>query len=148
MRIKLWGYAGNLQMKKVENSWLRPFEYQTCPALRSPLSLPCDRYSDPYCCYFLTGIKIPSVVTLLQEKLSCRYLVTRETELSSNGSRWLSSSKIRLSQTIFWKRQNGMLRHSLGGEVIFLSLQHFIASNLDLMPCLPSRQRREAIKSY
>ena len=38
-----------------------------------------------------------------------------------------------------------MLRHLLGGAVIFISLQHFIASALDLMACLPSRQRSEAI---
>ena len=38
-----------------------------------------------------------------------------------------------------------MLRHSLGGAVIFNSLQHFIAPALDLMTCLPSRQRRKAI---
>ena len=32
--------------------------------------------------------------------------------------------------------QNGMLLHSLGREVIILSLLHFIAPALDLMPCL------------
>ena len=42
---------------------------------------------------------------------------------------------------------NGMLRHSLGGAIIFISLQHFIAPALDLMDCLPSRPRREAIKT-
>ena len=35
---------------------------------------------------------------------------------------------------------------SLDWGVIFLSLQHLIASDLNLIPCLPSRQRREAIK--
>ena len=34
----------------------------------------------------------------------------------------------------------GMLSHSLGGAVICISLQHFIAPALGLMPCLPSRQ--------
>ena len=38
-----------------------------------------------------------------------------------------------------------MLCHSLGGAVIFNSLQPFIAPALDLMTCLPYRQRREAI---
>ena len=42
---------------------------------------------------------------------------------------------------------NGILCHSLGGAVIFLSLQHFIAPALDLMNCLPSLQKREAIKA-
>ena len=32
----------------------------------------------------------------------------------------------------FWK-SNGMLQHSLGRGVIFLSLQHFIAPALDLI---------------
>ena len=32
-----------------------------------------------------------------------------------------------------------MLPHSLGGTVIYISLQHFIAPPLDLMPCLQSR---------
>ena len=40
-----------------------------------------------------------------------------------------------------------MSHHSLRGAVIFISLQHFIGSALDLMPCLPSRQRREEIKT-
>ena len=31
---------------------------------------------------------------------------------------------------------NGMLRHSLGGAVICISLQYFIAPALDLMPAL------------
>ena len=39
-----------------------------------------------------------------------------------------------------------MLRHSLGGAVIFISLQHIIAPALDLMACLPSLRMREAIK--
>ena len=43
--------------------------------------------------------------------------------------------------------KNGMLRHSLGGAVILFSLQHFIAPALGLLPCLPSRQNREAIKA-
>ena len=37
--------------------------------------------------------------------------------------------------------ENGILRHSLAGVVIFISLQHFIAPALDLMPCLPSGQK-------
>ena len=41
----------------------------------------------------------------------------------------------------------GMLRHSLGVAVIMFSLQHFIAPSVDLMPYLPSQQRREAIKA-
>ena len=40
-----------------------------------------------------------------------------------------------------------MLCHSLGGAVILFTLQHFIAPALDLMPCLPSRHRREAIRA-
>ena len=32
--------------------------------------------------------------------------------------------------------ETGVLRHSLGGAVIFSSLQHFIAPALDLMPRL------------
>ena len=40
-----------------------------------------------------------------------------------------------------------MLRHSFGGAVIFLSLKHFIAPALDLMPCLPSRQKKEATRA-
>ena len=39
-----------------------------------------------------------------------------------------------------------MLCHSLGGAIIVISLEHFIAPALDLMACLPSRQSREAIK--
>ena len=46
-----------------------------------------------------------------------------------------------------WLMLNGMLNHSFGGAVIFISLQHFNAPSLDLMPCLPSRLRREAINS-
>ena len=34
---------------------------------------------------------------------------------------------------------NGMLRHSLEGAVIFISLQHFIAPALYLMPCLQAQ---------
>ena len=41
---------------------------------------------------------------------------------------------------------NGMLCHTCGGAVILFSLEHFIAPALDLMGCLPSWQRREAIK--
>ena len=33
-------------------------------------------------------------------------------------------------------QNNGMLRHSLGGEVMLFSLQHFVAPALDLMPGL------------
>ena len=50
-----------------------------------------------------------------------------------------------------------MLRHALGREVIYFSLQHFIApflklmlclsSWLDIIACLPSRCRREAIRA-
>ena len=46
---------------------------------------------------------------------------------------------------VYGHRYNGMLRHSWGGGLIFLSLQPFIAPALDLMPSLPSRQRREAL---
>ena len=38
-------------------------------------------------------------------------------------------------------RNNGMLCHSLGGEVIFL-MQHFLAPALDLMPCLQAQSTR------
>ena len=44
------------------------------------------------------------------------------------------------------KMRNGMLRYSLGGEVIFISLQHFIAPALDLMPCLQARGTRDCNK--
>ena len=37
---------------------------------------------------------------------------------------------------------NGMLRHSLGGAVICIYLQHFIASALGLMPCLQAQSMR------
>ena len=47
----------------------------------------------------------------------------------------------------FKVRNNGMLRHSLRGAVILFSLHLFIASALNLMPCLHSGQRREAIKA-
>ena len=43
---------------------------------------------------------------------------------------------------------DGMLQHPFEGAVIFVSLQHFIAPAFDLMPCLPSRQRREAIGAF
>ena len=43
---------------------------------------------------------------------------------------------------------NGMLHHSFVGELIFLSLKHFIAPSLDLIPCLPSQPRREAIRAF
>ena len=36
-----------------------------------------------------------------------------------------------------------MLRHSLDGAVTFISLQHFIAPALDLMPCLQARGMRD-----
>ena len=39
-----------------------------------------------------------------------------------------------------------MLRHSLGGAVFFISLQHFIAPALDLMPCLQARGTRDCNK--
>ena len=44
-------------------------------------------------------------------------------------------------------QQYGMLCHTLGRAVIFVSLLHSIAPALDLMPCLPYRQRREALKA-
>ena len=43
---------------------------------------------------------------------------------------------------------DGMLQHSFEGAMIFVSLQHFIAPAFELMPCLPSRQRREAIGTF
>ena len=43
------------------------------------------------------------------------------------------------------ERGNGMLCQAFRGAVIFVSLQHFIAPALDLLSCLPSRQRREAL---
>ena len=39
-----------------------------------------------------------------------------------------------------------MLRHSLGGAVIFISLQHFIAPALDSMPCLQAQGTRDCNK--
>ena len=44
------------------------------------------------------------------------------------------------------KNTNGMLRHSLGGVVILISLVHFIATALDLMPCLQARGTRNCDK--
>ena len=40
-------------------------------------------------------------------------------------------------------KQNGMLCQSLGGAVIFISWQHFIAPALDLMACLQARGRKD-----
>ena len=40
-----------------------------------------------------------------------------------------------------------MLRHSLGGAVIFISMQHFIAPALGLMPCLQAQGTRDCNKS-
>ena len=40
-----------------------------------------------------------------------------------------------------------MLSHSFGGAVILLSLHHFIAPALDLMPCLPSDNGGRCYKS-
>ena len=39
-----------------------------------------------------------------------------------------------------------MLRHTLGGAVIFIPLQHFIAPALGLMPCLKAQGTRIAAK--
>ena len=39
-----------------------------------------------------------------------------------------------------------MLHHSFGGAVIFFSLEHFIASALDLMPCLKAWGTRDCNK--
>ena len=41
---------------------------------------------------------------------------------------------------------NGMLRHSLGGAVNFISLQHFIAPAFDVMPCLQAQGTRDCNK--
>ena len=38
---------------------------------------------------------------------------------------------------------NGMLRHSLGGVLIFISLQHFIAPALDLLPYVQAQRTRD-----
>ena len=46
---------------------------------------------------------------------------------------------------------NGMLHHSFGGAVIFLSLQHFIAApSLDLMPRLQALDKvyKSCLKTY
>ena len=43
---------------------------------------------------------------------------------------------------------SGMLQHSLGREVIFLSLQNFISPALDLMPCLQARGTRDCKKAF
>ena len=45
----------------------------------------------------------------------------------------------------FWKK--GMLQHSFGWAVIFVALQHFIAPALVVIPCLPSRWKRYAIRA-
>ena len=47
---------------------------------------------------------------------------------------------------LFHPNCNGMLCHSLGWAVIFISLQHFIAPALDLMPCLQARDTKDCIK--
>ena len=49
-------------------------------------------------------------------------------------------------KAIFFYKVSGMLHHSFGGAVIFLSLQHFIAFALDLMPCLQARGKRDCNK--
>ena len=41
---------------------------------------------------------------------------------------------------------NGMLRHSLRGAVIFISLQHLIAPASDVMPCFQARGTRDCYK--
>ena len=41
---------------------------------------------------------------------------------------------------------NGMLRHSIGGEVIYFSLQHIIAPALDFLPCLQAWDMRDCNK--
>ena len=38
------------------------------------------------------------------------------------------------------KVENGMLRHSFGGAVIFISLQHFILPNLQAIACKGSNK--------
>ena len=60
---------------------------------------------------------------------------------------FLKKMCLNLKQIISAQCSNAMLCSSLEGKVIFIPLQHFIAPALDLMPCLPSRQRREAIKA-
>ena len=39
-----------------------------------------------------------------------------------------------------------MLCHALGGAVILISLQHFIAPALDLLPCLQAQGMRDCNK--
>ena len=46
------------------------------------------------------------------------------------------------------RRNNGVLGHSLGWEVICFSLQHFISPALDLMPWLQTRDQEIAIRLY
>ena len=41
-----------------------------------------------------------------------------------------------------------MLHHSLGGAVIFISLEHFIAPALDLIPCFKAQGTRIAIRAF
>ena len=41
---------------------------------------------------------------------------------------------------------NGMLRHSFGGAVIIIYLQHFIAPALDWLPCLQAGGTRDCNK--
>ena len=48
---------------------------------------------------------------------------------------------------LFFRGQNGMLCHAFGGAVMLFSLEHYVAPALDSMACLPSRQRRAAIKT-
>ena len=42
--------------------------------------------------------------------------------------------------------EKGMLSHSLGGAVVFISFQHFIAPALDLLPCLQAWGTRDCNK--
>ena len=48
----------------------------------------------------------------------------------------VTDSEREITSDFFYRKRNGMLHHSLGGAVIFISLQHFIAPSLKLMLCL------------
>ena len=50
------------------------------------------------------------------------------------------------SKPISQRKCDGMLECSFGGEVISLSLQHFIAPTLDLMRCLQPQGLRDCNK--
>ena len=76
----------------------------------------------------------------------CGMSLERRTNTSKNSQgtkAWLTLAK-------FMREKIDRLKmecYATQGAVIFIYLQHFFAPALDLMPCLTSRQRREAMKA-